>query len=203
MIVAWKQLYRRFWQILACLKEIHDNLPRAWLTLQLGTQSVGSALSKRRCVRKWFAKGGYKLHLAERSYLAHCYVVTRAGRRALLAHQRAGMTPDGWCATMVPKKGAWIERDEGLAGATPLWQQVCMHMCECVRIQIHATQTNQLQTRLGMLRSWCDTLLKSNSWIPKMTPSLERRYIFLGPSNHHSCYVRFRGCNYRVIFNHY
>ena len=39
-------------QILVCLKEILDNLPHAWLTLQLGTQSVGPALSNLRCVRK-------------------------------------------------------------------------------------------------------------------------------------------------------
>jgi GR25 family glycosyltransferase involved in LPS biosynthesis len=64
-----------------------------WKTLQLGCESVGPCKSKRRKIAHLME--GTCLHVAERSYQTHAYVVNQVSAALLLQHLRAGKTASG------------------------------------------------------------------------------------------------------------
>ena len=79
-------------------KMVHAFLSAAlkqWLTIQLGCQTAGLAKSKRACVKYLDADKKFALHIAERCYLAHAYLISAAAVPLLQERLGRGQTPDG------------------------------------------------------------------------------------------------------------
>ena len=68
---------------------------KQWLTIQLGCQTARLAKSKRACVKYLDADKMFALHIAERCYLAHAYLISAAAVPLLQERLGRGQTPDG------------------------------------------------------------------------------------------------------------
>ena len=87
-------------QFVKVVRKALSSAPAGWQTIQLGCQYAGVAISERRRYRWLSAARRYAMHIAERCYQAHAYLVSKVGCQVLSQYLSRGFTPDGSLAAL-------------------------------------------------------------------------------------------------------